>query len=281
MVTTNQTLEQQLKAFRQSSSFTPGDTFSFSIKFNDTLSLPGKHDPAAYLDKSGVDLSGDVCVVCPANGGLCVELLKRGTRSVMVFEPRPIYQKAINEVTKFAAAALGKPVLGVRYQVTQNSPFESNCYDTIIWSEGLEDIRDPANLLKAILNGLRPGGTLVIEVALGGHAVLPATINSWKPTAENFEASIKKFEGFEITAKRPGRNQMRTIYTIKNTKVPPTATVLSSAAPTEAVDAPKPAKEQVIEQSEEEKKALYESPLPETPAPKRRPRKPKPPTAPN
>ena len=36
MVTANQQpLDQQLKAFRQSSSFTPGDTLCFSIKFTE------------------------------------------------------------------------------------------------------------------------------------------------------------------------------------------------------------------------------------------------------
>lgn len=281
MVTTNQAWEQQLKAFKQSSAFTPGDAFSFSIKFNEVLSLPGKYDPAAYLDKLGVDLSGNNCIVCPGNGGLCIELLKRGFQ-VSIFEPRTYYHQAITKVASFAAGILGKQVTNIRFQLNQTVPFETGCYDTIIWSEGLDEIRDPAVPLKTVLGGLRPGGQLIIELNLGSHDVLPTSINSWKPTLANFEASIKKLDGFEIVGKRPGRNQMRTIFTIKNVKVPPTTTVLASALPTETPVATKsPAANDPLEQSEEEKKALYESPIPDAPAQKRRPRKPKPPTETN
>jgi SAM-dependent methyltransferase len=229
MVTTNKPpLVDQIKAFKQSSAFTSGDALSFSIKFTDALSLPGKFNPETYLTASGIAINGVVGIVCPGNGGLCVEALHRGAVSVTAFEPRNVYFKALAKVAEFCEAATGKT-----YSYDTSRPtLQTAAYDLIIWSEGLDEIRDPAEFFKSVVAGLRPGGTLLIEVAYGAHAALPKNTNSWKPSADNFEATIKGLGNLEIVSKLPGRNQLRSIYTIKNTTAPLAVVPVTTDQPT-------------------------------------------------
>lgn len=206
----NQALDHQIKTFKQSSSFTSGDALSFVVRFTDVLSLPGKYDPADYLRVDPDEVSGRVAVICPANGGLCVELIKRGSASVSAFEPRNIYHKSIAKVAEFCKASLGRTY---GYSTTQ-SELEPDAYDLIVWSEGLDEIRDPAEFFRSVLRSLKPGGAIYIEVAHGAHGVLPKSTNAWRPTIDAFESTIAAIGGLTIEAKRPGRNQLRLIYKI-------------------------------------------------------------------
>ena len=203
-------------------------------------------------------------------GGLCVEALHAGAATVTAFEPRNLYHKSIAKVSEFCEAALGK-TFG---HSTVRPMLQIGAYDLIIWSEGLDEIRDPAEFFRSVVGGLRPGGTLLIEVSHGTNAPLPKSTNAWRPSIDSFESTIKSLNDLEIVAKRPGRNQLRIIYTIRNISQPATSVQPVSAAiqapvpsqtvaPAEAVIAP------VTTQGE----------VPTTPK-QRRGRKPKPPTMP-
>lgn len=272
MTTTNKLpLDQQVKAFKQSSSFTAGDALSFGIKFNDTVSLPGRHDPAAYITSHDIPMVGNIAIVCPGNGGLCAEALRRGAANVAAFEPRDVYRKSIAKVAEFCEALGGKRF---DYKISREVA-PPDTFDTIVWSEGLDDIRDPAEFFKGVVKSLRPGGTLVIEVSHGTHAPLPKTTNAWRPSLESFESTIKAFGNLAIVIKKPGRNQLRVVYKIKNTAAPAqTQTVLAPAPLAAAAALPE---EQVIatgsDAAEEEMTMIYDN---DAATPKRRSRKPKP-----
>lgn len=259
MVTVNQPLDQRIKAFKQSSAFSSGDNLSFSIKFTDELGLPGKYNPEAYMTTSNISVAGRVAVICPGNGGICVELLHRGAAVVEAFEPRSVYHKALPMVSGFCNAAIGK---SFSYSIDKSLP-QAGLYDLVVWTEGLDEIRDPAIHLVSALRSLRSGGELLIEVAHGTHGLLPNQTNSWKPTIDSFESSIKKLGDYEIASSRPGRNQLRIIYKIKS-KVP---------TPVAPPPAPKPVEASAIPQLSEEEMKMYDRPVDPPQPPKRRPRK--------
>jgi SAM-dependent methyltransferase len=266
MVTVNkQPLDQQIKAFKTSSSFTSGDTLSFSIKFTPELSLPGKFNPETYLTTSNISTSGRVAVICPGNGGLCVEALHRGAAIVAAYEPRNIYHRSIIKVAEFCDAAVGKTFTCDTGKATP----QSGIYDLIIWSEGLEDLPSPAEFFTSVLKALRPGGELLIEVAHGTHGLLPTQTNSWKPSIDSFESTIKKLGDYEIASSRPGRNQLRVIYKIRN-KMPAPAPI-AALVPPPAVQAP--AVQASAPELTEIEKLMYEDPVDPPAPPKRRPRK--------
>lgn len=268
MVTTNkQPLEDQVKAFKSSSAFTPGDALSFSIKINNLLSLPGRHDPAAYMGSLMNELSGKVAVICPGNGGLCIEALRRGAESVAAFEPRSVYHKALSKIAEFYQEANGRTfgVNNSRLGLNQAS------FDTIFWTEGLDEIQNPEALFDDVLAALKPGGRLFIEVSHGNHGPMPKVTNSWKPSIASFESTIKKVNDLSITSKKPGRNQLRIIYEIKR----------SAPVPAEVVTAPKTGGDTaVIVPTGEEAQALFgdasTAQSTDAEAPKKRGRKPKP-----
>jgi hypothetical protein len=209
-----QTLKQEIEKFRKSNIFTPGDPTSFSVKLNDEFTLPGKYDPVGWLDGYGVDARGNVAVICAANGGLAVELSRRGAVTVTTFEPRSQYFAALDAITKFYVAAGGKPITVIRSMPKSPSP----TYDTIVWSEGLEQLRDPILPLKEALACLAPGGKLYIEVIHGTNGPCPAKINSWKPTPQGFEETIKALPDVKVAATKKGRKDLRTVYIIESTK---------------------------------------------------------------
>lgn len=270
MTTTNkQPLDQQIKEFRQSSSFTPGDALSFSVKFTETLSLPGRHDPATYLQLDHHDLTGRVAIVCPGNGGLCVEALKRGFTSVDAFEPRNVYHKSIAKVAEFCKAILNKTY---SYSTSKGS-LDQGRYDLIIWSEGLDEIRDPATLFRGALEALKPGGAIYVEVSHGTHTSLPKSTNAWRPSIDSFESTIKSIGDLTIESRRPGRNQLRVIYEIRRgpAAANPTLVTISQDVETTMITEKAPS----ILQDEAD--ALFGGPGETTSAstPKRRGRKPR------
>lgn len=248
-----QTFKQEVEKFRKSNSFTPGDPTSFSIKLNDEVSLPGKYDPTGYLDGYGIETKGYVAIIHGANGGLAVEAIRRGAKSVLVYENRNQYFKALEGVNAFCLTALSRAFNISRFMpetTTKDADF-----DTIIWSEGMEQLPNPIQPIKAVLSRLAPSGKLYIEVIHGTNGPCPALIKSWKPKPESFEETIKAIPDVKIVGSKKGRKDLRTVYTIESTKpvVPQETAVafkadpagpLADAAVTPTVLTPKKAKNQ-------------------------------------
>lgn len=222
-------LADNVSTFSKSSAFTPGDAYSFRVRIADKIELPGKFDPALYL-QFNPRIAGRVAVVCPANGGLCAELLRRGVREVVAFEPRNQYFKAIAAVAQFVERGLGRTfAVHTRMPTVADGEFE-----TIFWPEGLEDLRDPKIPFEQTLACLAPGGNLYIEVHHGSHGALPKNTNCWRPSIAAFEQSVASLGSWPIRAKFSGRNAMRQIYTIHDTREPILVT------PDEPAPAPQP-----------------------------------------
>ena len=206
---------QAIETFRQSSSFTPGDAFSFQIRLSKDVSLPGRHDPAEYLDGLSVRVHGRVAVICAGNGGLCIELLSRGADDVIAFDTRNQYFNALESISGFHQDLNERSFSAVR-----DFPDESfGEFDQIFWAEGLEEIRDPVGPLECIIERLAPGGRLYLELWHGTHDADPQSINSWLPTEEAFEETIGRNSDRSIVAKLGGRNSKRKIYVIEKSGI--------------------------------------------------------------
>jgi len=217
-------LADSVSTFSKSSAFTPGDAYSFRVRIADRIELPGKFDPSLYL-QFNPRIVGRVAVVCPANGGLCAELLRRGASEVVAFEPRNQYFKAIAAVAQFVERGTGRTfIVHTRMPTVADGEFE-----TIFWPEGLEDLRDPKTPFEQTLACLAPGGNLYIEVHHGTHGPLPKNTNCWRPTTTAFEQSIASLGSWPIRAKFSGRNALRQIYTIHDAR----ERVVEEVAPSE------------------------------------------------
>jgi len=94
-------------------------------------------------------------------------------------------------------------------------------YDTIVWSEGLEQLRDPILPFRAVLAHLAPGGRAFIEVTHGTNGPCPVKINAWRPTPQGFETTLKLFPDVRIVNTKKGRKDLRTVYVLESTKVVP------------------------------------------------------------
>jgi hypothetical protein len=212
MTVTDAELDLRIRTFKASSSFTPGDAFSFKINFNDEAYLPGKFDPAAYLQQLGVDLiDKNVLVVCPGNGGLCVEAIKSGASTVVALEPRNVYHRALPTISGFAS-----DIIGTTFSQKSDAGELVEAFDIVLWPEGLEDVPHPKTLLQKVLGAMKKGGRLFMEVGHGSQGQLVESINSWRPTAEAFKESLSALGDLEFVSELQGRNQTRTIYTIVN-----------------------------------------------------------------
>lgn len=206
-------LSERVQKFKTSSAFTSGDPFSFGVVLDKNLSLPGKFDPEIYIQNLGQSVKGKtVCVVCPGNGGLCVEALRMGAETVVAYELRTVYQRSLRSISEFAAETLGSTF---ELPATATKP---DSYDIIIWSEGLDEIRDPKSIIAEVISSLAPGGVLYFELSHGTAGPVPAQTNSWKPTKDGFLATISEFKDVEVSGELPGRNQTRTIYKIQSLK---------------------------------------------------------------
>jgi hypothetical protein len=211
---TTATICERVQAFKTSSSFSGGDPFSFSISLNKDLKLPGRHDPVDYLKKLDVSLKGkNVCVVCPGNAGLCVEALRAGAATVSAYELRPVYYKSLRAVASFAGEVLSKEI----YIVDSLKP---GTYDVVIWSEGVDDIRDPKLVFDSAILSVVPGGTFYLELAHGTAGAVPDRTNCWRPSKDGLAATIKAYPALKVVVEADGRNQTRKIYTIKDTRTP-------------------------------------------------------------
>ncbi|MGD9725813.1 MAG: hypothetical protein AB7L09_00250 [Nitrospira sp.] len=205
------TLELRLKTFRHSSSFTPGDPLSFSVVFDEENSLPGKFDAANYLRSLGIDLvDKNVLVVCPGNGGLCIEALKGGASTVVAMEPRMVYDRALTAISDFTSETISTTFSRRAADAKLVEQF-----DIVLWPEGLDEVAHPKTLFEAVVDSVAPGGYLYLEVAHGHHKKLPDSINSWRPSEEAFKETLKDYSTVGIVSEIAGRNQSRKIYTIQ------------------------------------------------------------------
>ena len=212
MTITSDDLDLRIRTFKSSSSFTPGDAWSFSIVFDKDLKLPGKYDSDEYIKQLDIDLVGkSVLVVCPGNAGLCVSALKNGASTVVALEPRNIYHHSLLLVSEFASE-----VIGSTFSQHVKDKNIINNFDIVIWSEGLEDVPHPKSIIKNVIESMKTGSTLYFEVNHGYHGILPESINSWRPTKEAFKESLNSFASLKFTRELAGRGQTRTIHTIMN-----------------------------------------------------------------
>lgn len=207
-------LEEKIRSFRSSSIFTPGDPYCFSIDFGNGLSLPGKFNPTSYLTLLGTNVAGkSVLVICPGNGGLCVAAISMGAASVVAFEPRLVYNQPLSVVSKLTLDATGSTFGCCSLEDSRIV----GSFDVVIWAEGVDEIVDSRNVFEKLLRVSTPDGRIYVELSHGHHTKLGESTNSWRPTKEAFEQTISEIGKLEILDRRMGRNQVRSVYILRNT----------------------------------------------------------------
>lgn len=212
-MTTTESIQGRIKSFKASSSFTPGDPHSFSVSFNEELELPGKYSPAEYVQQFGHELllgEQNVLVICPGNGGLCVEAVKAGASTVVALEPRVVYDKALNTISEITS-----DVIGTTFSHRNYGSKIVEKFDVIFWTEGLDEVQHPKGLFELAINSLTPRGILILEVTHGHHGALPDSINSWRPSEEAFKETIGRYGTVDVRTELQGRAQNRKIYFIR------------------------------------------------------------------
>ena len=215
MTTAELDLDLRLRTFKASSSFTPGDALSFSIHFGDDISLPGRHDPVAYMEQLAIDVAGkNVLIVCPGNAGLAVAALRAGASTVVVLEPRNVYHRAIPQISEFASE-----VIGATFSQRTDSSKLVESFDLVLWSEGLDDISHPKALVEQVIAAMKKGSTIYWEINHGQNGVLPESTNAWRPSEDGFKATLSQLGDLKIVSTLEGRGQTRKIYTIQNNTV--------------------------------------------------------------
>src|SRR5277367_269474 len=101
-----ESLKNQVNKLRHSSNFTAGDPGSFIVPIvKGQVELPGKYDPATYLDNVELRKIDNLAVVFPGNGGLCAEAVHRGATMVWAIEPRNQFSRAILSVSNLMVNA--------------------------------------------------------------------------------------------------------------------------------------------------------------------------------
>lgn len=213
-MTTTESIDIRIKTFKASSSFTPGDPFSFSIELNEDVRLPGRYNPADYIRGLGASVEGkNVLVVCPGNGGLCTAAINLGASTVVALEPRNVYLRALSGVAEFTSE-----VIGTTFSQRSLNEKLVESFDVVFWAEGVDDIVHPKVPFEAVLRAMAPGGLLYLELAHGHHGKLPESINSWRPSKAAFNETLADYPELQILGELAGRDQVRRIYTIKNNK---------------------------------------------------------------
>lgn len=219
-------LKNEVEAFRRTNAFTPGDAGSFSIPLiRGEIELPGKYDPKKYLyDLQIMDLTDKrVAVMFPGNGGLCIEAINLGAVDVWAVEPRNNYAKALSTFSTMISQVKGRAfttAANLNEFVEMNGKF-----DVVLWSEGLEQLKNPVAILTSVWKLLAPGGKLFIEVVHGEHEIPTRAINQWKPKEAVFAQVLKGIIGDAPVRSMNGRLQRRTIYEVTNpVQTPPAPT---------------------------------------------------------
>lgn len=205
------------RRFVASSAFRYGDKTSFKIflEANGNRYLPGKHDPRTYLDRCGIkSIKGDVAVICPGNGGLAIEALHRGAPEVYMFEPRSVYNNALNGVISLTEVD-SRITTNLRYP---NGYEYNKKFDIIIWSDNFDVSLSPEYVFRNVVNMLSDNGTLVIEVNHGNNTNhTPGNINNWKPTKDTFKKFVNTIaSSFSVEDICLGRFDNRVVYKIQS-----------------------------------------------------------------
>lgn len=208
-------LKNQTNNLRHSSNFTAGDQGSFLIPIiRGKVELPGKYDPATYLDRLELKKLSTVGVVFPGNGGLCAEALDRGAKVVWAIEPRNQYTRALVSVSNILMDA-GKSGFALVTDLNMAKDASGNGrFDTVIWSEGLEQVTNPVDALTSIFSTVKPGGSLYIEVTHGSQEIPQGRVNSWRPKEEAFVKLVNGLFGEVSLRAMVGRLDRRIIYQI-------------------------------------------------------------------
>jgi len=206
------TLQTRAKELVRSSKFTSGDKLSFRVPLDKDVVLPGNFSPAKYMDDLGIKkLDGlKVGVICPGNGGIVAEAIRRGASKVYVYEPRYLFQNAIHSVLSLLVKTDEQKIM---FAERWPDSKDHKGLDLIIWPEGLEEAVDPRSVLKSVLSLLAPAGACYIEVVIGFHDRPGKSVNSWKPSEEALEATLKEeYEGATCEKVGEGRLTNRVIY---------------------------------------------------------------------
>jgi hypothetical protein len=206
------TLKQEAERLAASSKFTGGNPLSFKITLDEGASLPGRYDPAEYLDGLGLtNFSGmTVVIVCAGNGGLVAEAIKRGAKLALSCEPRFHYHQSLPVVL----GMISKPE-GVKTGYLPSWPRGDEQADLVIWPDGLQDSRHPRMILRKVFSMLKPGGAAYIEAVIGGMNKPGETVNTWKPTQDALESTLlDEAPEFSLEKVGPGRLTNRVIYRV-------------------------------------------------------------------
>lgn len=224
----NNGLKDQVDNFRRTNAFTPGDAGSFSIPLvRGQVELPGKYDPAPYLDKLEIKSPKRVAVMFAGSGGLCVEAINRGATNVWAVEPRNNYVKALTVISDMVSQVKG---YGFSTAVNLNEFADfAGTFDTVIWSEGLEQLKNPVVTLEGSWKLVAPGGKLFMEVVHGEQGIPTGSINRWTPKEAVFAELLKTLVGDASVRIVNGRLQRRLIYEV--TKAPAPVVVVEQPAP--------------------------------------------------
>lgn len=211
-------LETQVVELKRSSDFRSGDRNSFMVKLGEET-LPGNHDPAAYLDQLGLtEVSGKIAVVCPGNCGLMMELRRRGADRVIGFEPRSRFHRSLTKILNIANQLDGSPVWPFSSQFWwPSSNVIRETHEVVIWANDTEFCRQPETQIEGALSLLKPGGSLFVEVVLGTQGVPEkgTPINAWRPSEESFKELVNQVRaGVTVTRVCDGRMDQRAVYQI-------------------------------------------------------------------
>lgn len=213
-------LIQEARNFERSSGYRYGDKAAFSIYLADGLLLKGPNSAGAYLDSLGLtELPERVMVICPGNGGLVAECFRRGTKRVVVMEPRTRFHATLRRVLQLQESAwkaeektgLSHRLVMTWDQIRTNDGFKD--VDLILWADGLEEMTQPKDVFQAVDSALNPGGRLFLEARLGRHPWIDK-INSWFPSEHAIAEMSKEIFGGPWAAKSAGRfGQSSAVFT--------------------------------------------------------------------
>jgi len=215
-------LTATVESLKNSSAFRMGDPTTFSVSIlEDELSLPGPADPEVYgkLLKNKLSVvvaKGDrVIVMCAGNGGLAAWALEQGAAEVLAVEPRYRFDQILEPVV----AALDEVHEEAVVRSFRSWPFPSNAeslgqFDLILWPEGLHECPQPALVMEAMADLLKPTGVMAIEVTHGQHAVSRDKVNAFYPSEDAWNGLVRSLTGELPSAETHGRAEKRMIYRI-------------------------------------------------------------------
>jgi len=213
---TTQTAER-VAAILGSGSFVRDDPFSFKVPLSDTDGLPGKYDPAEYLNHLELPNKPErVLVVGAANGGLTAALVRSGCLDVAMVEPRVRYRKTLGLVI----STLAQAHKGLQAQVCPIWPTKPEHaaslgqFDLILWADGLASCQMPGQTLALLLTLLKPEGRMFVEVLCGNDSAPSPQHDGWAPSEGAFLQFMQRLAGKAPTKLSPQRAENMGIFEI-------------------------------------------------------------------